>query len=160
MIHYSKENRDAAMKHLEEAREFLNRIEEKKEEEVRKWREKLKHTEERERLLEYYRQKKLYNKRKGKHRKRHSPGNKMDWDIDQMLLKEIMDEFTPEERKELEQFHAEDKMDSTEVEFYNVFKYCCVRSPPLPTCPPPPPPREYHVYLLYLLFTFSSIYNV
>ena len=102
MIQQHQENHDNALRHLEEADEFLNRIEEKKEQEVRKWREKLKNIEERERLLEYYRQKRMYDQRNGKHRKRHDDSRKSVWDVDNVLLKHIMDELTDNERKELE----------------------------------------------------------
>ena len=104
MIQHHQENRDNALRHLEEAGEFLNRIQEKKEKEIQKWRMKLKNIEERERLLEYYRQKRLYDDRKGKHRKRHDETRKSVWDIDNVLLKHIMDELTDKERDELEKY--------------------------------------------------------
>lgn len=104
MLQHHKENRDNALKHLEEASEFLNRIEAKKEKEIKKWRLKLKSIEERERLLEYYRQKKLYDEKKGKYRRRHDKTRKSVWDVDNVLLKHIMDELTEEERRELERF--------------------------------------------------------
>ena len=104
MIQHHQENRDNALRHLEEAGEFLNRIQEKKEKEIQKWRMKLKNIEERERLLEYYRQKRLYDDRKGKHRKRHDETRKSVWDIDNVLLKHIMDELTDKERNELEKY--------------------------------------------------------
>jgi len=102
MLQHHQENRDAAIKHLEEASEFLNRIEEKKEREIQKWRAKLKNIEERERLLEYYRQKRLYDEKKGKHRKRHDDKRTSVWDVDNVLLKHIMDDLNEQERKELE----------------------------------------------------------
>jgi len=104
MIQHHQENRDNALRHLEEAGDFLNRIQEKKEKEIEKWRMKLKNIEERERLLEYYRQKRLYDDRKGKHRKRHDETRKSIWDVDNVLLKHIMDELTDKERDELEKY--------------------------------------------------------
>ena len=119
MIQHHQENRDNALRHLEEAGEFLNRIQEKKEKEIQKWRMKLKNIEERERLLEYYRQKRLYDDRKGKHRKRHDETRKSVWDIDNVLLKHIMDELTEKERDELEKYGVSNTIN---IIFFDIFK--------------------------------------
>lgn len=118
MIQHHQENRDNALRHLEEAGEFLNRIQEKKEKEIQKWRMKLKNIEERERLLEYYRQKRLYDDRKGKHRKRHDETRKSVWDIDNVLLKHIMDELTDKERDELEKYGVSNTIN---IIFFDIF---------------------------------------
>ena len=118
MIQHHQENRDNALRHLEEAGDFLNRIQEKKEKEIQKWRMKLKNIEERERLLEYYRQKRLYDDRKGKHRKRHDETRKSVWDIDNVLLKHIMDELTDKERDELEKYGVSNTIN---IIFFDIF---------------------------------------
>ena len=118
MIQHHQENRDNALRHLEEAGEFLNRIQEKKEKEIQKWRMKLKNIEERERLLEYYRQKRLYDDRNGKHRKRHDETRKSVWDIDNVLLKHIMDELTDKERDELEKYGVSNTIN---IIFFDIF---------------------------------------
>ena len=104
MSQHHQENRENALRHLEEADEFLNRIEEKKEKEIQKWRNKLKNIKQRERLLEFYRQKRMYDERKGKRRKRHDDARKSIWDVDNVLFKHIMEDLTENEREELEQF--------------------------------------------------------
>ena len=104
MLQHHQENKDNARKHLEEASQFLNRIEEKKEKEIQKWRTKLKSIEQRERLLEFYRQKRLYDENKGKRRKRHDDQRTSVWDVDNVLLKHILNDLNEKERKELEAF--------------------------------------------------------
>ena len=102
---FSSQNREAALRHLEEAEQFLSRIEEKKDIEIKKWRQKLKRSEEREKLLNYYRMKRQQELRKPgrKFRRRNSQSRKSVWDVDNVLLKELMNEFTEEERRELEE---------------------------------------------------------
>ena len=110
-LQYSKENRDNALRHLEEASEFLSRIEAKKSLEITKWREKLKCIKERQKLLEYYRQKKSQEKKHVRFRKRHEKSRKSVWNVDRVLLKEIIDNFTEDERKELEEYHLVSEID-------------------------------------------------
>lgn len=102
MLQHAQENRSNAMRHLEEASEFLSRIEAKKEEEIQKWREKLKCIKEREALLDYYRQNRKYDQKAGMYRRRHSKSRKSAWDVDKVLLNQLMESFTEEERHELE----------------------------------------------------------
>ncbi|XP_066912328.1 titin homolog [Clytia hemisphaerica] len=108
MLQHHQENKDNARKHLEEASQFLNRIEEKKEKEIQKWRTKLKSIEQRERLLEFYRQKRLYDENKGKRRKRHDDQRTSVWDVDNVLLKHILNDLNEKEREELEVFAKEE----------------------------------------------------
>lgn len=104
MLQHHKKNRETALKHLEEASEFFNRIEAKKEREIKKWRLNLKSFEERERLLEYCRQKEIYDENKGKLRRRHDKSRKSIWDIDNVLLKHIVHEMSNDERRELQSY--------------------------------------------------------
>lgn len=107
MQHYSQENRDNALKHLQEATEFVDRVNAKKLAEIERWKKRLKNIEAREELLNYYRHKRAYNQSAGKYRRRHTTARQSIWDIDKILLNEILGEFTDEERMELSQYYEE-----------------------------------------------------
>ena len=104
MMQYSLENRENALKHLQEAGDFLDRIKTKKAAEVEKWKQRLKSIEAREQLLIYYRHKRKYDQKKGKYRRRNNNSRFSVWDIDKVLLTQLLDDFTDEERKELSEY--------------------------------------------------------